>query len=284
MSTNNWYYLLNNQQYGPVADRDLKSWIENGKIMPDVYVWSEGMSNWAQASSLSLFRLQKNVSNTTLTMTNSQLVENGTVCNGTKSQNDANVQNAILIPENEESSKEYAKLKVNRRIQQEATCYSCKQPFELAEEIIKCLNCDSFYHKACWSINNGCINSSCKTVEDTFEVETGKKCPNCGKEVKSNAMKCKYCGSILDKELKEDEEIISKGNAPGAVSSLVVGIIGLFLFGFILGWSAIGNGRSALKKIEEDPGYSGKGFAIAGIIMGVIDIAGWVIALLSRLG
>lgn len=178
------------------------------------------------------------------------------------------------------------KLRANKTIARDKICEACKNQFQMAEEIIQCLGCNGYYHTNCWSDNGGCKIPSCVPSEVKAEVPASENihCPHCGRSIRAGALKCKDCGGLVDEEMKQYQAIASKGMAPGAVSSLVVGIIGLFLFGFILGWIAISNGRSAIKEIEGDPGYRGKGVAIAGIIMGGIDIAGWLLGFLIRMG
>ncbi|MFT7621341.1 MAG: hypothetical protein ACI9WU_000502 [Myxococcota bacterium] len=63
--------------------------------------------------------------------------------------------------------------------------------------------------------------------------------------------------------------------APGAVASVVYGILGLFLFGLIVGWVAINHSREALGLIDKDPSLKGAGLAKAGIVLGIIDILIW---------
>jgi len=41
-----WYYALNNQQFGPVADDYLASLIQNKVVNDKTLVWKEGMPNW----------------------------------------------------------------------------------------------------------------------------------------------------------------------------------------------------------------------------------------------
>jgi len=66
--------------------------------------------------------------------------------------------------------------------------------------------------------------------------------------------------------------------APGAKGSFICGIVGFFILGFIFGFFAIKNGISALNQIRKDTSYfKGRGFAIAGILLGIIDIIGWLI-------
>jgi hypothetical protein len=103
----------------------------------------------------------------------------------------------------------------------------------------------------------------------------------CGKEIKKTALKCRHCSKYVDESIRERQKI--KGTAEGASEALTYAIIGLFLAGFILGWVAISKGNKALNIIRNDPGYKGKGLAMAGIIMGILDIIAWIIAIASRL-
>jgi uncharacterized protein DUF4190 len=74
-----------------------------------------------------------------------------------------------------------------------------------------------------------------------------------------------------------------------AIASLATGIISFF-FGPILGTLAILLGRSALNRIDDDPGeFSGRGLAIAGITLGIFDLVLWttfilIIILLNMTG
>lgn len=76
----------------------------------------------------------------------------------------------------------------------------------------------------------------------------------------------------------QPSKFIKKRNV--SVGSMVVGIIGLFIAGIILGTIAIVTGIFGLRKRKRYPEqYKGRGFAIAGIILGVADIIGIFIAL-----
>jgi hypothetical protein len=75
-------------------------------------------------------------------------------------------------------------------------------------------------------------------------------------------------------------------NAPNATTAMVLGIIGIFCFGIILGPIAIVLGTNALKEIERSGGaYGGEGQARAGQILGVIatvlSVLGIIILLAS---
>lgn len=64
-----------------------------------------------------------------------------------------------------------------------------------------------------------------------------------------------------------------KENAPGAIGSLVCGIIGLFCCAFVFGIIAIVWGLSARRKIEDNPQrYTGDHYALAAIILGIVGL------------
>lgn len=62
------------------------------------------------------------------------------------------------------------------------------------------------------------------------------------------------------------------GNAPGAVASMVCGIVGLLFCGIVMGIIAIVLGTQARRSIAVNPRYSGGGMATAGLVLGIIDL------------
>ncbi|HUS47413.1 MAG TPA: DUF975 family protein [Phycisphaerae bacterium] len=47
-----WYCYAGGQQYGPIAEEVLKQWIYDRRVKPSDLVWTDGMANWAPASSV----------------------------------------------------------------------------------------------------------------------------------------------------------------------------------------------------------------------------------------
>jgi Na+/melibiose symporter-like transporter len=41
-----WYYLLNNEQLGPVSLNKISSLLQEGKITDSTYVWNETLEKW----------------------------------------------------------------------------------------------------------------------------------------------------------------------------------------------------------------------------------------------
>lgn len=78
--------------------------------------------------------------------------------------------------------------------------------------------------------------------------------------------------------------LLANGDEPKtnglALSGFICSLVGLFLFGFILGVLALIFSAIGLGKINKDTSkWKGKGMAIAGIIIGIIDIVAWLIIL-----
>lgn len=65
-----------------------------------------------------------------------------------------------------------------------------------------------------------------------------------------------------------------------ATASMVCGIIGIVVFGLILGIIAIALGSSAKREMAQDPWkYSNSGAATAGQVLGIIDVVAGVLIL-----
>ncbi len=68
-----------------------------------------------------------------------------------------------------------------------------------------------------------------------------------------------------------------------AVASLVLGIVGILLCVVFIPWIlAIVFGIIAIRQCNEDPTYTGKGMAVAGLVLGLISAA--IIALVFLVG
>lgn len=73
------------------------------------------------------------------------------------------------------------------------------------------------------------------------------------------------------------------GNNGKAVAAMVCGIVGLVVFGFILGIIAIVLGSMAKKEIQRT-GQGGSGMATAGIVLGILDIVAGIIIFAAVVG
>ncbi len=70
---------------------------------------------------------------------------------------------------------------------------------------------------------------------------------------------------------------VAGATEPLAIWSFVLGVLSLLCCGFILGIPAVICGHLALSKFQKEPQLQGKGFATAGLIIGYVAIAFWLI-------
>ncbi|MEX2597291.1 MAG: DUF4190 domain-containing protein [Salibacteraceae bacterium] len=77
--------------------------------------------------------------------------------------------------------------------------------------------------------------------------------------------------------LANDDEVNRKTNG-FAIAGFVLSLAGLLFFGLGLGALAIVFSAISLKKIKDEPlKWEGKGLATAGLVIGIIDVAAWLI-------
>ena len=128
-------------------------------------------------------------------------------------------------------------------------------------------------------------------------------CSNCGKQNLDNAKFCASCGTPftdtsgpryapppLQPQYAPPLQYVAPPPQPQytaqpaaaqhtsgmAIASLILSLIGLSLFGIIFG-------GISLRQIRKNPNLSGKGLAIAGLIIGIIGIVAeiiWIIAII----
>jgi uncharacterized membrane protein YvbJ len=111
-------------------------------------------------------------------------------------------------------------------------------------------------------------------------------CPQCGEENPDGAKFCTKCGAALKAKA---EKAPARRTAPAAaeesrtsgmaIAALIMGIVAFIFFG-PLAILAIIFGAIGINQTNKDPNLKGKGMAVAGMVLGIIGIAGWVIALI----
>jgi RNA polymerase subunit RPABC4/transcription elongation factor Spt4 len=164
--------------------------------------------------------------------------------------------------------KQSKSLKANKSIVLDHQCSHCHAKFNFGEEVRMCGYCLEYYHEKCWEVSGGCGNQACNPDM--------KACQFCGKEVKASAIKCRHCGLYLDGTIAVNTaDPVKLGES---TNSLVVAIIGfivlwfLAIIGIICAVSAITMANKAIKKIDSEPGWTGKGDAQAALVIAWISI------------
>jgi hypothetical protein len=109
----------------------------------------------------------------------------------------------------------------------------------------------------------------------------------CGEIIRAEAMKCRFCGHVLDAALESHDppSYILSDIENDAGKALLFGIIGLFICGPVFGSMAISRGNRALRELDNYPLFPGgpRGKANAGRILGWIDWALLALVFLIRI-
>ena len=121
-----------------------------------------------------------------------------------------------------------------------------------------------------------------------------KACPYCGEMILAAAKKCKHCGEFLDgltRQATQPAPLYARGGATRitqqsnagqgkATASLVLGLVGLIVFGVITGIIAIALGCSARNDMRAAGNYDASGTATAGIVLGIVDLIAGIFILM----
>ena len=100
---------------------------------------------------------------------------------------------------------------------------------------------------------------------------TYKVCPACAEHIQSEALVCRFCGyDFLSNTFRGTAAPIQTRTNGLAIASMVLGIVWIYWIGSIL---AVIFGHISLTQIKNSNGtQSGRGMAIAGLVLGYIGI------------
>ena len=213
------------------------------------------------------------------------------------------------------------RIRANRKVV-ETPCVACGLSFTFGEEVCACHVCGKYHHVHCWDDAKGCLHGPASASPPLPAVATQSErlesdesgavtpmavsvtaasaptsttvsiaadeqfCSQCGKVIKADALKCRFCGFVISPELASQEipaSVIADINKQ-ASSALKCGIGGFFICAPILGTSAIKNGNAALRMMDQYPQYQGpRGKARAGVILGWVGWALLILGILARI-
>lgn len=203
------------------------------------------------------------------------------------------------------------KMRANRAVV-ETKCLTCGNAFTFGEEVVACNVCGGYHHAACWNQTPVCRhNVAGAAVAATagpgvppptpppppqaqapaapagrVPAADEQFCPQCREIIKIGALKCRFCGYIINAQFAAQDIMPAKAAEinSAATASMWCGIIGLFICGPVLGTIALVQSNKALKEIQMAPQYSAsKGKATAGRVLGIIALVLWVIVIIVRI-
>jgi len=169
-------------------------------------------------------------------------------------------------------------------------CGWCKNAMAIGMDVSVCTACDQAHHANCWTSKSGCGTVGCRNAPLPELAPLPKAasglppgfmhCPSCNATLLIGSQFCSVCRAITSPDgIYHGPKV----NAPGAVASMVYGIVGLFICGLILGIVAISKASSAKAAMRLDPTLGGGGYATSGTVLGIIAIVCWALILLLRL-
>lgn len=111
-----------------------------------------------------------------------------------------------------------------------------------------------------------------------------KYCRNCGTKINETDKFCQNCGTEQNSNVIQQQNVnnqqpnnnVVQGGTKKvnglAVASFVCSMVGIVVFGIIMGILAICFGAVSLNRTKYFPEETGKGFAVAGIVVGIIEV------------
>ncbi|MBQ9784004.1 MAG: DUF4190 domain-containing protein [Clostridia bacterium] len=124
-------------------------------------------------------------------------------------------------------------------------------------------------------------------------------CPQCGAQHDDGALFCPACGfkvgdakaneSKTEPEKEPVQEFMAGTVPPAApaasgyskksVAGFVLSLVGMFCCGLICGILGIIFSRQGMRECDENPNLQGRGLAVAGLIISILDVIFMVIAI-----
>ena len=157
-----------------------------------------------------------------------------------------------------------------------AQCPHCSHAIAEGELFVCCQACGALQHQACWESYGGCGSYDCAPARRTDIAGGNSVLRITGEELEQAMVAAPDARSRIPAIGISAPAINTADRRNGlATASVVIALLGIVLFGIVTGLVAIVVGSVALGKIR-DTHERGTGLAVAGVILGLADVVGWL--------
>ncbi len=159
-------------------------------------------------------------------------------------------------------------------------CPACSQRVALAEPVAVCMQCGTVNHRACWEKQDGCGSYQCAPARrnlaanavalsiSTDELQRAVPLPT--RRYEPSAL------PLTGPTGMHDLRVGKRRRSGLAIAAFVVALVSILPIGLIGGFVAVILGGIALGGLRQS-GRRGAAFAIIAIILGLMDVVGWLV-------
>ncbi len=164
-----------------------------------------------------------------------------------------------------------------------ALCPHCQTELLSGDDAVACSECGEWHHWNCWEASDGCGSYECSHGvrpiassggADVLHISTDDL--NRAVPLPSNRPFVSGASTVFASDDGHNDSSPRRWNRL-SIAALIVSIVGIPLFGLVTGLVGILLGCLAIARHSRS--HRGVGVAVAGILLGVADVAGWVIGL-----
>jgi hypothetical protein len=165
-------------------------------------------------------------------------------------------------------------------------CPHCRARLLLADEVAACRACGTVHHHRCWTNYHGCGAYACAPPRrELADIGAADKLLISDEDIRKAApispiRRATYVAPYRQATLVRAEPV---DTSRLAIAALVCAIAGIPLFGLLTGAVAVVLASFALAEINHR-GRKGTGLAVAGLLLGLGDVIGWIVGLVLIFG